>query len=165
MLLWKAAMCSGCTAGPAKCLSHSAWPCLRWASLIDQMRRAAQREVCAPSRGTQTRKTGASLRHSSIKGQGMFFLLSGTERAAAVCCISCGSPERGGSEQNTSQASHSAAAQIHPIWYFGSLNIRQLGKLGKLRPASCPQVCLAQECSLLVTIERPKQINLGVNPL
>lgn len=33
--------------------------------------------------------------------------------------------------------------------------------LGKLRP----QVSPTQECSLLVTIERPKQINLGVNPL
>lgn len=155
-----------------------AWPCLLWANVIDQMTSAAQWEVCAPSWGTQTRKTGALLQRGSIKGEGKFFLLSGTERAEAVCRITCLSPERGGNEQKTSQVSHSAAAEIHPMPRSGShsaaaqihpiplwdlpLNMRQLGKL---RPTSWPQVCPAQECSLLVTIERPKQINLGVNPL
>lgn len=105
MLLWKAAMCIDCTAGPAKCLSHSVWPCLRWASLIDQTRGAAQWEVCAPSWGTQTRKTGALLRRDSIKGQGMFFLLSGTERAEKYAVYPAG-PQKGTAVNQTPARLH-----------------------------------------------------------
>lgn len=85
-------------------------------------------------------------------------------RTEAVCCIPWWSTEEGSSEPKTSWASHLAAAQIHSLGSSKDLSLPlplNMPLLGKLRP----QVSPTQECSLLVTIERPKQINLGVNPL
>jgi hypothetical protein len=77
------------------CMFILTWPCLLWASVIDQMKRAAQWEVCAPSWETQTRKTGALLQLGSIKGQGKFFLLSGTERARGSMLYNLLVPRKG----------------------------------------------------------------------
>lgn len=88
-------------------------------------------------------------------------------KTGALCCTPWWSTEESNSGPKTSQTSHSAAAHIHSSSILDSSKGLSLPLplntllLGKLRP----QVSPTQECSLLVTIERPKQINLGVNPL